>query len=169
MLLSSSRPSFFFYIFFCFFSLCILKGFPCACILGWIFEEISLKGFETGFLILSSKKKEIKLAEKVAKHARTHYPQMLTINLTYVQLYSTIFSTKTKKPKMSKRRIQTMSSKWLCIIWCKAYNNAFAMTVFHFRQKHMYHVDLENEYEMTFFGTVLKCVNIIQYCRNIYQ
>ena len=92
MLLSSSRPSFFFYIFFCFFSLCILKGFPCACILGWIFEEI-------------------KLAEKVAKHARTHYPQMLTINLTYVQLYSTIFSTKTKKPKMSKRRIQTMSSK----------------------------------------------------------
>ena len=50
-----------------------------------------------------------------------------------------------------------MSSKWLCFIWCKAYNNAFAMTVFHLVQKHMYHLDLENEYEMTFFGTVLKC------------
>ena len=32
----------------------------------------------------------------------------------------------------------------------------------------MYRVDLGNEYEMTFFRTVLKCVNIIQYmyCRN---
>ena len=119
MLLSSSRPSFFFYIFFCFFSLCILKGFPCACILGWIFEEISLKGFETGFLILSSKKKEIKLAEKVAKHARTHYPQMLTINLTYVQLYSTIFSTKTKKTQ----NVKTKNS-----------NNVFKMIVYHLVQ-----------------------------------
>ena len=71
------------------------------------------------YSVVEKKKKEIKLAEKVAKHARTHYPQMLTINLTYVQLYSTIFSTKTKKTQ----NVKTKNS-----------NNVFKMIVYHLVQ-----------------------------------
>ena len=70
-------------------------------------------------LFCRRKKKKIKLAEKVAKHARTHYPQMLTINLTYVQLYSTIFSTKTKKTQNVKTKNST---------------NVFKMIVYHLVQ-----------------------------------
>ena len=151
MLLSSSRPSFFFYIFFCFFSLCILKGFPCACILGWIFEEISLKGFETGFLILSSKKKRNEACRKSGQTCSDSLPPNADdqFDLRSVIFYYIFYQNE------KTQNVKTKNS-----------NNVFKMIVYHlvqsvqqclcndcvsFKAKHMYRVDLENEYEMAFF------------------